>query len=304
MYLRHLQYLRLVIEHGSFAAAAQASGVSQPAISHGMKQLQRRYASALFVRSGRRNVPTELALRIAAEGAAVEARIDALASAEPRRPDRDVLRVGLTPSAALVCGPALHEAWCQGNARRVLQLHSADEGRLLADLQRQEFDLVISPRPRRYSGSGMACEPLYRLQPLVYARRGHPLAKARTLEQLQGASWAVVGPNVRGPVDVLTETFKVRHMPAPRVAVSCPDYASMLNLVACTDLLAVLPHPALLGDEPSGRVVALRLRETLPLYEMWLFHPLALRKAVQAVIAPLLQSLREASDANAPGDKT
>lgn len=292
MYLRHLQYLRLVVEHGSFAAAAQASGVSQPAISHGMKQLQQRYAAPLFVRSGRRNVPTELALRIAEEGAALEEQADALANPAPRRRDRHVLRVGLTPSAALVCGPVLHAAWCQGHARRTLQLHGADEGRLLAGLQRHEFDLVISPRPRGKGLGGIAGEPLYRLQPLAYARCNHPLARARTLEQLQGAAWAAVGPSVRGPVDMLTEAFEVRRMSPPRVAVGCPDYASMLNLVACTDLLAVVPHPALLGAESPSRVVALRLRETLPLYEMWLFHPPTPRKAVRAIVSRLLQDLQ------------
>lgn len=39
MYLRYLHYLRLVIDHGSFAAASRAAGVTQPAISHGMAQL-------------------------------------------------------------------------------------------------------------------------------------------------------------------------------------------------------------------------------------------------------------------------
>ena len=293
MYLRHLQYLRLVVEHGSFAAAAEASGVSQPAISHGMKQLQRQYASALFVRSGRRNVPTELALRVAADSAALQERASALVSPQPRQPDRDLLRVGLTPSAALVCGPTLHEAWCQGNVRRRLQLHSADEGRLLAGLRSREFDLVISPLPRGHGSAGMVSEPLYRLQPRVYARRQHPLAAARTLERLQGAAWAAVGPSVRGPVDVLTEAFKVRRWPAPRVAVSCPDYASLLNLVASTDLLAVLPHPALLAAESPARVVPLHLRETLPLYEMGLFHLPGLRKSAQAVVGHLLR-LRDA----------
>jgi len=291
MYLRHLDYLRLVIEHGSFAAAARASGVSQPAISHGMKQLQQRYASPLFVRSGRRNVPTELALRIAAQGAVLVEQADALARPAPPRPEPNVLRVGLTPSAALVCGPALHAAWCEGHPRRSLLLCSADEGSLLAGLQRNAFELVISPRPRAHEPKGMACKPLYRLQPQVYARPSHPLARAKTLEQLQGAAWASVGPSVRGPVDVLTEAFKVRRMPPPRVAVSCPDFASLLNLVACTDLLAVVPHPALLGGDSPGRVVPLRLRETLPLYEMWLFHPAAPRKAVQGPIQRLLDSV-------------
>jgi DNA-binding transcriptional LysR family regulator len=292
MYLRHLHYLRLVIEHGSFAAAAQASGVSQPAVSHGMKQLQRQYACPLFVRSGRRNVATDLALQIAAQGAALVEQAQALERPQPRRSERDVLRVGLTPSAALVCGPVLHAAWCEGHSRRTLQLGSGDEGSLLAGLQSRAFDLVISPRPRGHEPRGMACQPLYRLKPLVYARRNHPSARAQTLDQLQGAAWASVGPSVRGPVDVLTEAFKVRRMPPPRVAVNCPDYASMLNLVACTDLLAVVPHPALLGGDSPDRVVALRLRETLPLYEMWLFHPAAPRKSLQVPIQRLIEICR------------
>ena len=44
MYLRYLQYLHAVIEQGSFVLAAKACGVSQPAISHGMKALQAHFA--------------------------------------------------------------------------------------------------------------------------------------------------------------------------------------------------------------------------------------------------------------------
>ncbi len=132
MYLRHLIYLRLVIEQGSFAAAAQAAGVSQPAISHAMKQLQQQFTAPLLVRFGRRSVPTELALQLASEVASLEQRMDALVTASPPRADRDVLRIGLTPSAALVCGPILYDGWCSGHPRRRLELTSADEGSLLA----------------------------------------------------------------------------------------------------------------------------------------------------------------------------
>ncbi|MGM9491554.1 LysR family transcriptional regulator [Ideonella sp. YS5] len=295
MYLRHLEYLRLVVEHGSFAAAAQAAGVTQPAISHGMKQLQSQFGTALFVRSGRRLLPTELALQVARQGASLAEQVGAWAGTSSRRSDPALLRVGLTPSAALVCGPVLLESWSQGHARRRLQLVSADEGRLLAGLQRREFDLVISPRPRGFQGKGLACEALYQLQPQVYARRLHPLARAQALEQLQDAAWASVGPSVRGPVDVLTEAFEVRRMPPARVVVSCPDYASMLNLMAHEDLLAVIPHPALLAGESIRGLVPLRLRETLPLYEMWLFHPAVSRRAVRSLIPRLLQRLKDGS---------
>jgi len=291
MNLRYLHYLRLVIEHGSFAAAAQAGGVSQPAISHGMRQLQRQFDTPLFVPSGRRLLPTDTALQAALKSMDLAERIGAIAMAGAAPAHRDRLRVGVTPSAALVCGPALHVGWCEGHPRRRLDMSSADEGRMLVSLQGGELDLVISPLPRSYRATGLASQPLYQLTPLAYARRAHPLVKAQSLVDLQAASWAIVGPSVSGPVDVLQEAFAVRRMKAPRVTASCPDYASLLHLMIHSDLLGVLPHPALLDRAATGQVVPLRLREALPRYEMHLFTPMRSRRLLGPVIAGLQQQV-------------
>ena len=291
MNLRYLQYLRLVIEHGSFAAAAQAGGVSQPAISHGMRQLQRQFETPLFVRSGRKLLPTEAALQAALRSVDLAERMNALATAGAIPAHRDTLSVGVTPSAALVCGPALHLAWCQGHPRRNLDMSSADEGSMLARLQGGELDLVIAPRPRGHRATGLAAQPLYQLTPLAYARRAHPLVKVQSLVELQAAAWAIVGPSVSGPVDVLREAFAVRRMKPPRIVASCPDFASLLQLMTHSDLLGVLPHPALLDTAPKGQVVPLHLREALPRYEMHLFTPIRPRRAVEPVVTRLQQQV-------------
>lgn len=288
MNVRYLEYLRLVVDQGSFEAAAQAAGVSQPAISHGLRQLQKQFDTPLFVRAGRRLLPTEAALQATVKSAGLAEQVDALTA--KRGPAlRDTLRVGVTPSAALVCGPALQAAWCQGHPRRRLDLSSADEGRMLASLQGGALDLVISPLPRGHRVSGLACAPLYQITPQACARRTHPLARSPSLDDLEGAAWAIVGPSVSGPVDVLKEAFAVRRMRPPRVAVSCPDYASLLDLVAHDDLLCVLPHPASLDNTARSQIVPLRLREALPRYEMHLFTPPRLRPALKPVVAALQQ---------------
>jgi len=272
MYLRYLQYLHAIVEKDSFALAAKACGVSQPAISHGMKALQAHFAQPLLVREGRRHVPTDLARAVAAQALPLAQGVKALPRASVAAPDRHRLRVGLTYSAALVCGPLLYACWCLPNARRSLEMATADEGSLLEGLMQRRFDAVIAPKPRKFAHPDVVERPLYELHPQVYARKGHPLARAQSLAQLQGAAWACVGPSVSGPVDVLTEAHRVRRMPAPKMSVRCPDFASLLHLVAQSDLLAVVPHPALLGGA-SAMVVPLRLAESLPLYGMWLFEP-------------------------------
>ena len=272
MYLRHLHYLQAVIEHGSFAAAAQACGVSQPAISQGMKALQARFAAPLWMKQGRRLVPTPLARALAHEAASLGLRIESLAQAgTAAAAGRHGLRVGLTSSAAMVCGPLLYQDWCLPNARHTLAMETADEGSLLAGLLQGRFDAVIAPRPRGFAHPDVVERHLYELRPRIYARRHHPLARARALADLQGAAWACVGPSVSGPVDVLTEAHRVRHMPAPCMAVRCPDFASLLHLVSQQDLLAVVPHPVLLGAAGAA-LVPLRMAESLPLYGMWLFE--------------------------------
>ena len=292
MYLRYLHYLRLVIDHGSFAAAARAAGVTQPAISHGMAQLQRRFNAPLFERSGRRQCPTSVAMKIALQGQNLVEQLGASAD-EPDPADQpQVLHVGVTPSAALACGPALYAACCQGLPTWRLELCSADEGRMLARLQGGELDLVISPLPRGFHDRGLHSQSLYQILPLVYARRTHPLVRARSLQQLHSAHWGIVGPSVSGPVDVLQEAHAVRHMNPPKVSVSCPDYASLLQLMHHTDLLGVLPHPALLSGNADEQIVALKLREALPRYEMHLFTPARPRRHMKTLVAALVQHLR------------
>ena len=79
-------------------------------ISHAMRQLQRQFDTPLFVPSRRRMLPTEAAVQAALKSLDLAERIDALATTSAILVKSDTLRVGSTPSAALVCGPALHAA--------------------------------------------------------------------------------------------------------------------------------------------------------------------------------------------------
>ncbi|MBI5268890.1 MAG: LysR family transcriptional regulator [Burkholderiales bacterium] len=199
MNLRHLEYLRLVVEQGSFAAAARVAGVSQPAVSQGLRQLQAELGAPLLVRQGRRSVPTPFARRLASEASGLAERAASLGAAPAPAPTH-VLRAGVTSTAAVICGPVLHDAWCAGRPRRTLRLVGGDEGSLLRALQRHELDLVVAARPRGELPHGVTGEPLYQLQPQVHARRGHPAHAITSLAELRGLAWARVEPHVRGPV--------------------------------------------------------------------------------------------------------
>lgn len=297
MNLTPLRYLRLVVEHGSFAAAASAAGVSQPAVSQALQQLQARFEAPLFQRRGRRRQPTALARQLAEGSLELEQQVQALLPVPPPPRPPGLLRVGLTASAARVCGPPLYRLWCQDRPRRQLRMDMGDEGQLINGVQRGSLDLAITPRPRGPLPGGLVAHPLYRITPRIYARRDHPLAGARHLSDLQAAPFASVGAAVAGPVDVLTEAFGVRQLPPPRVVVQCADYASLVQLVGGADLLAVLPHPALLGDSPADGLRPLPLRETLPLYDVVLLHRAGGGRALAGLVPLLVAQLAPGADA-------
>src|SRR5437868_5338840 len=59
MEIRHLRTLAEVAERGSFSAAAEALGISQPAVSQQMAVLEREVGQTLIDRRGRRTQLTE-----------------------------------------------------------------------------------------------------------------------------------------------------------------------------------------------------------------------------------------------------
>ncbi len=270
MDLRRLHYLQLIVRHGSFTAAAREAGITQPAISHAMRRLQEELGTALFVRAGRMLQPTPAALQAAERAASLQHAMAALMArgARASSPPPAVLRVGLAAAAALLYGPLIEQAWRERHPGGLVTMVTLNAQEMLDSLQRGGLDVVIAPRPRRYRATSMHWQLLHTSAPLVFCRAGHPLAAARTLKTLSTAAWAVTAIGITRAGNVLEEAHAVRGLSAPRIHARCPDYPTLVNLVAHTDLLCVIPHPAILQGLESSRIVPLRMQEAMPRYDV------------------------------------
>ncbi|MFD0668790.1 LysR family transcriptional regulator [Ramlibacter sp. MAHUQ-53] len=276
MNLGQLSLLRLVVDTGSFTAAARQAGISQPAVSQAMASLARQVGEPLFVRSGRQARPTVRALSLAraavpmdeARAQAVEAVHAAQRGDAGRR--RQVLRVGLAPAAGLVYGPTMVEAVHAARPRPLLSISTGPAPGMLAQLLRGELDLVIAPRPRGLQDPRLRHQVMYTSHPTIYAREGNPLARATTLRAIARAEWAVAG-SAGTPGNVVEEAFRVRRWRPPRIAVQCADYAMLLKIVSASDLLGVVSHPGLVPAPHRQGLVPVRVTEGLPHYEVCLF---------------------------------
>src|SRR3954453_14805924 len=56
--MRHLRLIQTIAEHGSMTSAGRVLNVTQPALSHQLRELEARLRTPLFVRTSRRMVLT------------------------------------------------------------------------------------------------------------------------------------------------------------------------------------------------------------------------------------------------------
>ncbi len=294
MHLKQLTYLQFVVEHGSFAAAARAAGVSQPAITLAMQTLEREWGVPLFEKSGRQKLPTRVAVQAAQRASDLQSTLDGLArgplQATGWKPAPGVrrLRAGMAHAASLLYGPTIEHAWHARQSEGLLQIMWGSAPELLAALQSHELDIAIAPPPRGYRPSGIRRHTLHTSTPTVYARVGHPLAAATSLDAIRDAGWAVAGR----AGTVIEEAHRVRGLPEPRILVQCGDYPTMLNLVANSELLCIVPHPTLLPEQEPPTVQALHIREGLPQYDVCLFWRTPQRGQDDAAVSAVVRALK------------
>ena len=147
--IRQLEYLVVVAESPTWAAAADEIGVSPSALSQGLAELERRVGVSLFDREGRRRV-----LRPAAGNVLEHARqVLALTGDLARWADRvrtgseGEIRLGMIDVAAVNHYPEVLRRFRDDHPDLELRLRVAPSGSLLDDLVAGVLDLVVCVAP-------------------------------------------------------------------------------------------------------------------------------------------------------------
>ena len=176
--LRHLQVLVSVAELGSFKRAADVVGLTQPAVTHVVSDLERLLEAELFHRHARGARPTDAALEMVpvarrmlallAEGAeAVAAR---LAHAE------GVVRLAATASALSGLLDTLLPAFSQAEPAIRVLVTQAEADLFNGLVARGEVDAVACRRPA-VPPQGWRFHPLLPDALVVVCGPSHPLAR-------------------------------------------------------------------------------------------------------------------------------
>lgn len=242
MKLAALQALVTAVEDGSLRGAARRLGVSQPALTKMIRELEIELAAPLLVRTSQGVVPTaqgqvlfERAQRVAKELREATEQISHLGGQM-----RGELNIGAVPVAVLLLIPEALRTF--GRDFPDIKLRVSEE-LYFAQLQRLrsgQVDIAVGGIPTGLASGEFVTEELMTTTMVAVARKGSPRAKARRLEQLADAKWVYTGAST--DTGYAAQLFERHGLQTPAVGAVVDSTLTLLALVGTGDYVGLLPR--------------------------------------------------------------
>jgi DNA-binding transcriptional LysR family regulator len=262
--LRDLHILDAVAEAGSMAKAAPRLGMSQPAVSRVVADMEHLLGVPLFDR-------TSTGVELTRFGRALRHRTNIVTDelkqglgelAFLADPTQGEIRIGTTePMTALTATIIQNISEVYPKIRFVIR---ADDTLALHErLRQREIDIAVTRMAADFDRyEDLTGEALFEDELAVIAGKHNPLVRCRrlTLRSLINERWLLGQPAASFLRPFIEEAFRTEGLDVPEATVTCGSYAMQINLLAAGRFLAILPRAALRYPTPHPTLVPLRLR--------------------------------------------
>jgi LysR family transcriptional regulator of abg operon len=239
MRISQLRDFIAIVEAGSIRAAARSLGVSQPAMTKSMRQLEDQLHVRLLERTAHGVVPTEAGRAFLARARAAQAELrkgeEELAELTGGR--AGAVAFGIGPFSGVLLVPNALACFRRDYPLARVRIVEGIPLALLPLVREETLDFVVGRKLVKLD-AGVKYRPLFSIHLVVAGRRGHPLNHKQSLRELVDAPWVTGG-------DLLEETFVLARLSPPRSIVRCESNSVQLGVLAKTDTLGLLPRPML-----------------------------------------------------------
>ncbi|WP_136684141.1 LysR substrate-binding domain-containing protein [Falsirhodobacter xinxiangensis] len=182
--LRHVRTFLAIAAEGNLSAVARAQGLTQPALSRTLAELETLLGKPLFQRQGRRLTLTEAGTAFRRHAAEAVHLLEAAAAAVHPGTAPRKLRLGVLPTAARRLFPALALEFRAARPETVLTMITGAHDYLLGLLRGGGIDLMIGRMPAAADIAGLSFTHLYDEEVVIALRAGHPMASADPVQLL------------------------------------------------------------------------------------------------------------------------
>jgi LysR family pca operon transcriptional activator len=259
--LHQLRAVEAIVAQRSLLKAATVIGVTQPALTKMLHDLENMLGQRLFDRLPRGVRPTEAGLLLAQTARRILADLRRLDEALDRMidPEGGTVALGTLPVAAAGVLPGALTRLKVAFPGIGVRLEQGRTEELLPKLAAGEIDLIVGRLYEPAVPDGFAREPLWEEPISILARAGHPMLEGRppTLEELRRCE--LILPTVSQRVGQEIETLLDLLALSPAVSLRASSYGFIREMLHATDLVSVMPRLMMAGDLLRGtlRVVPL-----------------------------------------------
>lgn len=271
--LNLLTALDALLATGSVTAAAERVHLSTPAMSHTLARIREVFGDPIFVRAGRRLVPTPRALALVEPVGRILAQAQALRAGPDRSQLKDLQRhfvVRAPDGIAVVFGAPLMSALAQSMPRVTVQFLPEAHGDVGA-LREGRIDIDVGSfrdKDVEVQTVELSHQPLMGL-----VREGHPLLTGRlTVKRFAAERHVALAarPGEASPVDTALARLGVKRT----VALSVPNAYGAAVIASRSPLVACLPQRMAQAMKNGLKLAAFELPLEVPTDPMLMaWHP-------------------------------
>ncbi len=258
-----VQDLRMIValeEHGTILNAANVMGLSQPAITKRLQDLEKDLGITLFLRMSRGVEPTPYGEIVIKHAHII---LNQLRSAEGEVSDLSAglggrLRIGIPVAASTnLVSTAIIKLL---EKRKNVQVTLVEDYniRLIPSLKRGNLDFIVGRLPEKSQHDDINMEVFYKEVLQVVVRQKHPLAdkKKVTINDLLKYHW-LMPPQDSIMYSHIENFFRKNKTKMPETSIYSLAHAGSLRVLQHQDLIAAFPSESIASDVESGRLKVL-----------------------------------------------
>lgn len=243
--LRHLQLLNAIDARKSLIGAAEEIGMSQPAASKALKELEDLLGLELFSRGGRGMAINEQGIAVTGYARMVFDRLtelhEELVSIE--RADIGRVRIGAFEATTPELLATVIVNLKQSHPRLNLMIEVDTSDKLVHALEDEHLDLVVGVIPPHWSPGKFHYEPLSEEGLSIVIRPDHPVLRngdEAGFAALARYSW-ILHPHSSPMRQIIDDAFLRERLIPPDNVVETSSILTIISVVTRSDLVSVVP---------------------------------------------------------------
>ncbi len=256
--IRQLRYFLEVADAGNFSRAAKRLGVSQPAVSQQMRDLELGLRAVLFQRRGKRISLTTAGVVFQEHARAILHQVEKSLQEVGSEPGelRGTLRVGIIPYLSLALLPTLLGSFSDQNPGLDLSISEISSTDIETCLEEGKLDVGLGWVTRH--SPNLRYERLGEDEFTVVVADSHPWAKRRVVELAELHRQRIVQLPDTYVMRRMTDEICRNHRIRPRTVADINSIEMILRALAPLNAIALMPRVTL-REPGTAKLRAIRL---------------------------------------------